>query len=93
MREVRPTLFFGVPRVWEKIYEKMQAKEARGIKKSILQPSNELIARPFRLLNVSKNGPYCPSIFLFLEESSVIVIKRFSFPRSFGEFNALQVSQ
>lgn len=36
-REVRPTVFFGVPRVWEKIAEKMQAigKQTTGIKKSI----------------------------------------------------------
>ena len=35
--EVKPTLFFGVPRVWEKIYEKMQvaAKETRGVKRVI----------------------------------------------------------
>ena len=49
LREVRPTLFFGVPRVWEKIYEKMQAKEARGIKKSILTW--------FVLLAIQTSGP------------------------------------
>jgi len=37
MKEVRPTVFLGVPRVWEKIYEKMQevGAQTRGLKKKI----------------------------------------------------------
>ena len=37
LRAVRPTLFFGVPRVWEKFAEKIQAagKKSQGLKKKI----------------------------------------------------------
>lgn len=37
LKDVKPTLFFGVPRVWEKIQEKMAAmgRETTGIKKSL----------------------------------------------------------
>ena len=37
LKEVRPTSFLGVPRVWEKIYEKMMdiGRKTKGVKKSI----------------------------------------------------------
>jgi long-chain-fatty-acid--CoA ligase ACSBG len=37
LKDVKPTLFFGVPRVWEKIQEKMVAmgRETTGIKKTL----------------------------------------------------------
>ena len=37
LKDVQPTLFFGVPRVWEKIQEKMVAmgRETTGLKKSL----------------------------------------------------------
>lgn len=37
LKEVRPTGFFGVPRVWEKFMEKMQevGRQTQGVKKKI----------------------------------------------------------
>jgi long-chain-fatty-acid--CoA ligase ACSBG len=44
MVEVKPTFFFGVPRVWEKIYEKMQEISSRttGIKRDIARWAKSL---------------------------------------------------
>ena len=44
LQEVRPTVFLGVPRVWEKIMEKMQAVGAAttGLKKSIATWAKEV---------------------------------------------------
>ncbi len=38
LREIQPTTFFGVPRIWEKFYTAVSAKlsEAAGVKRSIL---------------------------------------------------------
>lgn len=37
LKEVRPTIFFGVPRVWEKIYDKLQevGRATKGLKKTL----------------------------------------------------------
>ncbi len=50
LREVRPTIFFGVPRVWEKIQEKMVAKasENSAFKKVVAKWSK---AQGLRLLH------------------------------------------
>jgi len=47
LKEVRPTIFFGVPRVWEKIYDKMQevAKSNTGIKKMLSTWAKEQAAQ------------------------------------------------
>ena len=39
LKDVCPTYFFGVPRVWEKIYEKMQevSRSTKGVKRALAQ--------------------------------------------------------
>ena len=40
----KPTLFFAVPRVWEKIMEKMleKAKDVKGLKKTVSRKAKEI---------------------------------------------------
>ena len=47
LKEVRPTIFFGVPRVWEKIYEKLQevARSSKGLKKALSTWAKKQAAR------------------------------------------------
>jgi len=64
LSEVRPTYFFGVPRVWEKFYETMMAlgRSTTGIKKSIGSWAKGKGAEKTRL-NQFGNGGGAPSGF------------------------------
>lgn len=46
LREVQPTMFFGVPRIWEKFYFRIREKlaEAKGMKKAIAEHSMQVAA-------------------------------------------------
>lgn len=58
LKEVRPTYFFGVPRVWEKIAEKMWsiAAETTGIKKRIATFAKDKAAQKTTMAQYGKSG-------------------------------------
>tara|TARA_R110002050_G_scaffold22730_3_gene61828 strand:+ start:122 stop:295 length:174 start_codon:yes stop_codon:yes gene_type:complete len=57
LKKVRPTGFFGVPRVWEKIQEKMAAIGATttGMKKTIATWAKETVSCEPSLVSSSVN--------------------------------------
>jgi long-chain-fatty-acid--CoA ligase ACSBG len=58
LKDAKPTIFFGVPRVWEKIQEKMVqiGRETTGLKKSIATWCKELAAEKNRLAQYGNAG-------------------------------------
>jgi long-chain-fatty-acid--CoA ligase ACSBG len=58
LKEVRPTFFLGVPRVWEKIAEKMWsiAAETTGIKKRIATWAKDKASQKTALAQYGKSG-------------------------------------
>lgn len=58
LKEVRPTFFLGVPRVWEKIAEKMWSISAQttGIKKRIATYAKDKAAQKTELAQYGKSG-------------------------------------
>lgn len=58
MKDVHPTIFFGVPRVWEKIQEKMMqiGRETTGIKKNIATWAKAVGSEKSRLRQYGESG-------------------------------------
>ena len=58
MKDVKPTFFFGVPRVWEKIQEKMvqMGRETTGIKKTLATWAKSVGAEHSRLGQYGNSG-------------------------------------
>ena len=58
LKDAKPTIFFGVPRVWEKIQEKMVqiGRESTGLKKSLAAWCKQLAAEKNRLAQYGNGG-------------------------------------
>eukprot|EP01041_Mallomonas_annulata_P013795 gene13795-29328_t len=58
MKDVHPTIFFGVPRVWEKIQEKMMqlGRESTGLKKSLVAWAKSCASEHSRRLQYGEHG-------------------------------------
>jgi long-chain acyl-CoA synthetase len=59
LRAARPTLFFGVPRIWEKFHDVMQKKlsEVTGAKKHLLAWARNVASKVHRLQNAGRPVP------------------------------------
>ena len=73
MKRVRPTKFLAVPRVWEKIAEKMQeaGKENKGLKKAIGNWAKRVATNHHTMIREGKMKPdqfdfqYVIGLFIF----------------------------
>jgi long-chain-fatty-acid--CoA ligase ACSBG len=74
MAEVKPTFFFGVPRVWEKMEQKVKAaiKEQQGIKAAIFDWSRRQATWQ---MNALFNGCQYNSIFYSIANTIVLNVK------------------
>lgn len=68
LKECQPTIFLGVPRVWEKIREKIETKTANltGIKKTISNNAKKVAMRGYR--RNEQGNPSPPTLFSFFDK-------------------------
>mmetsp|Transcript_27792 Transcript_27792/g.32050 ORF Transcript_27792/g.32050 Transcript_27792/m.32050 type:complete len:481 (+) Transcript_27792:612-2054(+) len=66
LKQVRPTVFFGVPRVWEKMYDAMQkvAQSTTGVKKVLSGWAKDKATKKYELQQYNQSGenPYFISL-------------------------------